>query len=36
MSFSNPQNIQQALSMALTVDQAEKQERFNEFLYQIR
>ena len=28
--FSNPQNIQQALSIALTVDQAEKQERFNE------
>jgi len=26
--FSNPQNIQQALSIALTVDQAEKQDRF--------
>jgi len=31
--FSNPQNIQQALSIALTVDQAEKQERFNESFY---
>jgi hypothetical protein len=31
--FSNPQTIQQALSIALTVEQAEKQERFNESFY---
>jgi len=31
--FSNPQNIQQALSIALTVDQAEKQDHFNENVY---
>jgi len=31
--FSNPQNIQHALSIALTVDQVEKQERFNESFY---
>ena len=31
--FSNPQNIQQALSIALTVDQEEKQECFNDSFY---
>jgi len=31
--FSNLQNIQQALSIALTADQAEKQDRFNENFY---
>jgi len=31
--FSNPQNIQQVLFIALLVDQTEKQERFNESFY---
>jgi len=31
--FSNPQNIQQALSIALTFDQAEKQDPSNDSLY---
>jgi len=31
--FSNPQNIQQALSIALTVEQAEKQDRFYNSFY---
>jgi len=31
--FWNPQNIQQALSIALTVEQAETQNRFNESFY---
>jgi hypothetical protein len=31
--FSNTQNIQQTLSIVLTVEQAEKQDRFNESFY---
>ena len=31
--FSNPQTLQQALSIALTVEQAEKQERFYDSFY---
>jgi hypothetical protein len=31
--YSNPQNIQQALSITLTVEQAEKQDRSNESFY---
>jgi hypothetical protein len=31
--FSNPQNIKKALSIALTVEQVEKQNRFNESFY---
>ena len=31
--FSNPKNIQKALYIALMIDQAEKQDRFNESFY---
>ena len=31
--FSSPQNVQQALSIALTVEQAEKQDRFYDSFY---
>ena len=31
--YSNPQNLQQALSIALTVEQAEKQDRFYDSFY---
>ena len=35
--YANPRNIQQALSIALSVQEAEKQERFNEnFFREIR
>jgi hypothetical protein len=33
VSFPIPQNVNQALSIALTVDQSEKQERLNESFY---
>jgi hypothetical protein len=31
--YSAPQNMQQALSLALSVQEAEKQEKFNESFY---
>jgi hypothetical protein len=31
--YANPQNIEHALSIALTVEEAEKQEKFNETFY---
>ena len=31
--YANPQNLQQALSIALTVEQAEKQDRFSDSFY---
>jgi hypothetical protein len=34
--FANPQDLELALRIALTVQEAERQERFNEFLYSVR